>query len=61
MLQVVFRKFYRQIKKNTMMKSSWRHFMLLRYENLNFCKAEYGLSFLQDSNLLIVSIEFYGG
>ena len=61
MLQVVFGKFYRQIKKNTMMTSSSRHFMLLGFKNLKLCKTEYKLSPLQASNLLVVWIEFYGG
>ena len=60
-LQVFHGKFYRQIKKNTMMTSSKRHFMLLEFENLKFSKTEYRLSFLQGSNLLIVGIEFYEG
>ena len=59
-LQIVFRKFHRQIKKNTMLTSSWRNFMLLGFENLKFCKSEYRLSLLQVSNLLVVWIEFYG-
>ena len=61
MLQVVFGKFYRQIEKNTIMTSSWRHLMLLKFENLKFCETEYRLSALQVSALLAVWIEYYGG
>ena len=61
MLQVVFGKFYRQIKKNTMMTSSWHHFMLLEFENHKFCQTGFRLSSLQVSNLLVVWMEFYGG
>ena len=60
-LRVVFGKFYRQIKKNTMMTSSWSQFMFSDFENLKFCKTGYGLSSLQVLLLLIVWIEFYGG
>ena len=58
MLQVVFGKFYRQIKKNTIMTSSWRHSKLLGFQNLKFCETGYTLSSLQLSNLLIVWINF---
>ena len=57
----VFGKFYRQIQKNTMMMSSWRQFMLLAFENLEFSKILYRLLSLQVSNFLVICIEFYGG
>ena len=46
MVQVVFGKFYRQSKKNTMMTLARCHLMLLEFENLKFCKTEYRLSSL---------------
>ena len=63
MLQVAFGKFYRQIKKNTMKKTSWRHFMLLEFENLRFVKlnigyhpAKFQISWLSGSNFMEVSV-----
>ena len=67
MLQVVFGKFYRQIKKNTMMASSWCHFMFLEFENLKFCKTVYNcyigyqvvkfqFSWLSESNFMKVGV-----
>ena len=50
MLQAVFGKFYRQIKKNTMKMSSLRHFMFLGFENLKFCKTGYRLSSSSSGN-----------
>ena len=69
MLQVVFGKFYRQIKNNTMMTFknntmmtlSWLHLILFGFENLQFCRNEYRLSLLQVPNPLVVCIKFYGG
>ena len=37
MLQVVFGKIYREIKKTQW----WRHLMLLLFEDLQFCKTEF--------------------
>ena len=47
--------------RKTMMTSSWRHFMLLGFENLKFSETLYRLSSLQVSNRLVVWIGFYGG
>ena len=51
MLQDVFAKLYKQIKKNTMMTLSWRHFMCLKFENLNFVKQYMLPSFISFSCL----------
>ena len=53
MLEVVFGKFYRQIKKNTLMTLSWRHFMFLEFENLKFCKTVVSILL---SNFMKVSV-----
>ena len=61
MLQVIIGKFYRQIKKNKMMASSWRHFMFLGFEN--FVKQDIGchvnkfeICWLSGSTFMAVSL-----
>ena len=61
-LQVVFDKFYRQIKKK-MTTSSWRHFMFFAFENLSFVKfiiayqpCRFQISLLSGSNFMEVSV-----
>ena len=55
-------KFYRQIMKTIMMTSSWRHFMLLRFENLTFVQLNIGYhlckfqSWLSASHFMEVSV-----
>ena len=62
MLQAVFGKFYKQIKKKKHSDGVIvTSFILLEFENLKFCKTEFKLSFFYVSNLLVAWIEFYGG